>query len=226
MGILQLNKELVLGYVPMGTGHVEPFDQIFQKFIKIDPFTARSEIAKCDAIVVWGGQDISPSLYNTKASKWTGAGDAPSSRDRYEAASMKAAIEYGVPIIGVCRGAQLACALAGGVLVQHVENHGRTHFITTKDGRSIGTSSVHHQMMYPFAVEHDLIAWSSEVRSPVHMMSDDVDEKMTVEPEIVYFPKIKALAIQGHPEFMEPDCEFVQYCNGLVKELLLVEEPA
>lgn len=215
-----------LGYVPFGTGHVAPFDQVFNEEARLDPRKPET-FDGCDAIVVWGGADISPAIYGEPASKLTYADAKLSSRDEYEVACCKIAIERGIPIIGVCRGAQLACAMAGGKLVQHVDNHGRSHSITTKDGRQMITSSVHHQMMYPWDVPHDLIAWSIHNLSHRYIMGDDrhcdaLSDKP--EPEIVYFPKIKALAIQGHPEFMDEDCEFVQYCNQLVSTYLLKEK--
>jgi hypothetical protein len=221
-----MSKKLVLGYIPMGTGRVSPFDQVFTG----EPVLVRPDkpetFGSINAMVVWGGEDISPSIYNEKVSDRTYASAELSRRDKYEVVCCKIAIEKGIPIIGVCRGAQLLCALAGGKLVQHVNNHGRSHMITTKDGRNIWSSSVHHQMMYPWDVkDHDLIAWSTEKQSDVYIGGDDKDMEHLhmgyVEPEIVYFPNIKGLAIQGHPEFMGESCPFVQYCNELVQDYLI-----
>ena len=44
---------------------------------------------------------------------------------------------------------------------------------------------------------------------------------MDVEPEVVMFPKIKALAVQGHPEWMDSKHPFVKYNLDLIKEKLL-----
>lgn len=213
-----MTKPLVLGWVPGGTGDVEPFDDIFSVGLRIEN---REDVKVCDALVIWGGADISPSIYNEPVSKRTYASERLSYRDVQEVGACKAAIELGIPIIGVCRGAQLLCGLAGGKLIQHVERHGQDHWIKTKDDQLYVTSSVHHQMMYPWDVEHEMIAWSVEVRSPVHIMGDESDIQVEKEPEIVYFPKIKGLAIQGHPEFMDRDALFVKYCNRLVKEYVV-----
>lgn len=128
------------------------------------------------------------------------------------------AIELGLPIVGICRGAQLGCALAGGILVQHVENHCETHLIATKDGRRLITSSLHHQMLFPWYVEHELIAWASPSRSQMYVGLTDEEEGdlPAFEPEIVWFPKIKCLAVQGHPEFMDPKCAFNTYVHELI----------
>jgi carbamoylphosphate synthase small subunit len=213
----------VAGFLGRGTGSVEPFDQILDGRARVTPET----VGACTHLLIWGGEDISPSIYNKPVGPFTGAGPVPSERDKLEVAACKAAIERGIPIIGICRGAQLLCALAGGELVQDVSGHGRTHFVTTNDGRVLTTSSMHHQMMYPWDVEHELIAWSSEPRSRSY---EGVDvEKMKakdgsiIEPEIVFFPTINALAIQGHPEFMHANHEFVKYCNELVRKYLIKE---
>lgn len=219
-------KAKTLAYVPYGTGQVRPFDAIFKDSFGVQLHNLVN-LKNADALIIWGGADISPSIYGEEVSKMTGAGKQLSARDQYEVTAVQAAIKYGIPLIGICRGAQLLCAMAGGKLVQHVDNHGRSHNVTTSDGRTMETSSVHHQMMYPWDIEHKLLAWSSEKRSPVYIGGDDKDMEHLhmgyVEPEVVFFPKINGLAIQGHPEFMNPNDEFVQYCLDLVEELLLTQ---
>lgn len=166
------------------------------------------ELEKNDGtLIIWGGADISPSIYNKAVSRKTHADARLSIRDAQEVALMKRAIELGMPIIGVCRGAQLLCALAGGHLIQHVNRHGGTHVVKTYDGQHIVTNSIHHQMMYPFNVEHELRAYMERPLSDVHIDVDetgnDVDVNIPVEPEYVYFPKIKGYAVQWHPEGMQ-----------------------
>lgn len=225
-----MTRKLTLGYVRYGTGTHRPFDAVFPLAKEVSP--ADIYEGKVDALVIWGGSDISPSLYGELPSVYTGASTTLSLRDKIEKEVCEAAITTGIPIIGVCRGAQLACALAGGKLIQHVDGHHEDHLIKTDDGQRMITSSVHHQMMYPWKVDHHLIAWASQPRShkyyggPATTEITDlhkIDDKI-VEPEIVFFPKIKALAIQGHPEFMATDSEFVKYCNGLVKKYLIEGE--
>lgn len=212
---------MILGHLGYGTGTHRPFDQVYEKSIYLNA-DAISQGCDLDALVIWGGSDISPSIYGDRVAQMCGAAAELSKRDREEVNACQAAIDRGIPIIGVCRGAQLVCALAGGRLIQHVDNHaGHMHQIDNIDDDPVMTSSVHHQMMYPFDVDHEMIAWSSEKLSKRYIIgNDESDPEMTdkVEPEIVWFPKIKALGIQGHPEFhgnpkQDP---FVQYCMKLV----------
>lgn len=173
-----------------------------------------------DILLVWGGQDIHPSLYKKGRSSFSGANrEGPSIRDQLEWDLMQRAQELGCPIIGICRGAQMLCAKAGGTLIQHVESHaGRPHPINLVNAGVVMVNSYHHQMMNPAGTKHELIGWSDTL-SAVHY---DVDEniKMDREPEYVYFPEIKGFAAQWHPEWMAPDTEATKFILQHIKEHL------
>jgi putative glutamine amidotransferase len=205
-----------------GAGRIYPFGDICTEGIKA--YTPKDMEAhqptKDDLLIIWGGADISPSIYGMP-NVASFANDKPSRQDQAEIDLVKCAQAFGVPILGVCRGAQLVCAMSGGKLAQHVDRHGGDHEITTDDKRQIITSSVHHQMMYPFDVDHRLIAWSTRHLSSVYEGLSEIEEENVAkfgEPEIVWFPKTKSLAVQGHPEFMPQDCEFNHYVKELIHE--------
>jgi gamma-glutamyl-gamma-aminobutyrate hydrolase PuuD len=135
---------------------------------------------------------------------------------------MQRASELGLPIIGVCRGAQMLCALAGGILFQHVNHHGGRHVVKTFDDREILVNSLHHQMMCPTGTNHELIAWMPQKLSDVYVDEDRLvpSEEVVVEPEFVYFPDIKGFAIQWHPEMMQMDAEANQYVLNFINQKL------
>lgn len=179
------------------------------------------ELDKDAILVVWGGADIHPSLYKKGRSHYSEAATAPTKRDILEWECMQLAVKQGNPIIGVCRGAQMLCALAGGHLIQHIEGHGwNEHEVTTKDGRRLYTNSIHHQMMYPFDVEHDLVAWTSQPLSDVYMDEDVNRKDITKEPELVVFPQLKGVAVQWHPEGMHIATPATQLVFDAVKPFL------
>ena len=216
------NKRKVLGFLGCGTGAFRPFDQVFDAGERIVP----AEVANVDALVIWGGEDISTGLYGEDGGVWTGADRELSARDKLESDAVNEAVRLGKPIIGVCRGAQLLCAMAGGKLVQHVDNHNRgDHYMQTSDGRVMEVTSLHHQMMWPFAVEHKMLGWSKHNLSNRYAFNaarvKTAMEVKEVEPEVVYFPTIKGLALQFHPEFANPADEQVQYTMELVREYCL-----
>jgi Predicted glutamine amidotransferases len=126
------------------------------------------------------------------------------------------AIENRLPIIGICRGAQMLCVVAGGKLIQDI-SHKFLHNITIFDTKRFGinkntmeVNSMHHQLQYPYNIknknEYDIIA--SIKTNPVNVStggSADISVETLIkkgEPEIVYYPKINGLAIQFHPEHM------------------------
>lgn len=222
-----MSKKLIV--IGSWFGVSEVFKNLYSEIVHINNLIDLEENAKhidsSSTILYGGGQDISPSFYNQKALPVTGAYDYLSKRDDFEYEVFKIAIEAGANFIGVCRGAQLLCALAGGSLYQHVDFHaGGQHPMTTKEGTVLNVSSAHHQMMNPEGTEHELLAWSSDVRSPRHIVereNEAVNLKVDTEPEVVFFNKIKALAIQYHPEFMEFKAPAVKYSRELVSKYLI-----
>jgi putative glutamine amidotransferase len=201
-------------------GVVESLKSIFKttkilSYSDLDGFTFNSG----DVLLLGGGEDISPSIYGQAPSRYTGASEVLSSRDVFEVRMSERAIAGGIPVIGICRGAQLLCALNGGSLIQHVTGHGVSHDITTKEGTVLRVSSAHHQMMNPLGTKHDLIAWSSEKLSHNYIIENEELIDVEIEPEIIYFPKGKSLAVQWHPEFMNEKEEAVVYLKNLIKEL-------
>jgi putative glutamine amidotransferase len=123
-------------------------------------------------------------------------------RDRIEWALMQQAKALQIPIIGVCRGAQMLCALEGGILAQHVDNHSGYHDVVTNDGHTITVNSIHHQMMVPTNTAHELVAWTPQPLSEQY--HDDVGTLVIEkEPEFIYFNEAKGFAVQWHPEMLD-----------------------
>lgn len=216
------------------TNDYYPFDIWFPDAKKIRLQTGLEQLPNEPGIMVfWGGGDIHPQIYN-RPNEGSHVGKTLSVRDEVELALMLEAVQRNIPIVGICRGAQLACAVAGGVLIQDVPFHETDHFLTSSDGDSIWTSSVHHQMMYPWNVSYELLAWSQHstilafpglakeeiLKIPTHIGKLEAIPR-PMEPEVVWFPEIQALAIQGHPEYMSPNCIFQQYIKRLIDVYIL-----
>lgn len=173
------------------------------------------ELKKGDTLILWGGEDISPFYYKQTPNTYMNI-SSPSKRDKIEFALATKAIELEIPIIGICRGAQLLSIITGGKLLQHIEGHRQSHKVYTKDGHTFTTNSCHHQMMMP-TEENNIIAWAEKTTG-----YDENNKKITpfIVPEIVYFPKIKSLGIQGHIEWNSMPKNYFNYCKELIKTLL------
>lgn len=201
-------------YVVDHRGYARPFERTLKVV---------DSLKQADVMMFTGGADILPSHYGEKSGPSTYCSP---SRDRGEIECYNVAISRNIPIIGICRGAQLLCALSGGKLVQDVTGHGRGHTVETDDGQVLAMSSLHHQMMRPEGTDHKLIAWSSHISR--HYKGQDGEELygqegLEKEPDIVYFAKNRGLGFQGHPEMMPDNHPTVDYCNRLVKKYLLGE---
>jgi carbamoylphosphate synthase small subunit len=198
-------------------GSAFPFDDFADQIVGVVHPDAMK--TKDSMLVVWGGADINPQLYDHPQASRTWPGG---NQDWIEWELMHRAVEMGIPIVGICRGAQMLCAKAGGFLIQHVDNHGGHHLVTTVNGEEIRVNSLHHQMMFaPPEVDHKLLAWCDTPRSPKYIYMDDkefVPPKDWKEPEAIFFPKIKGLAIQWHPEMMDEDSEATQFVYDQMRE--------
>lgn len=176
---------------------------------------------KNSVLVLHGGEDISPSFYGEKPNYFCVAGPFPSERDKLERDMYLRAIELNIPVVGICRGAQLACSLNGGKLAQHVLNHNSGgHPITLKNGETIATNSLHHQMMITDGTDHELLGWCDPPRSTEYLGENERKLSIDSEPEIVWFNQTKTLAIQGHPEWLPFHHPLVQFMLQTLKEKL------
>jgi len=185
-------------------------------------------IPGADLVMFGGGEDVHPMLYGHQ-NVGSYCGRAPSYRDLVEREIFNRCVELKKPMLGICRGAQLLCALSGGFLIQDVDGHAvgiNGHTIKTSDGLEMSMSSTHHQMMYPFQTQHKLLAWSPK-RSRNYrfdqgsLKANFIFDPKFSDPEIVYFPKTKSLAIQGHPEYYDDlDCPPVKLSRDLAQQYL------
>lgn len=75
-------------------------------------------LSKIDGLILAGGGDIDPQIYDGKFHPTIYAVDPE--RDRFEIALAKLAISRNIPILGICRGLQVLNVVEGGDLVAHV----------------------------------------------------------------------------------------------------------
>ncbi len=146
-----------------------------------DPENAKNYLALVDKIVLTGGADVSPYLYGEEPDCKLETTDP--TRDAFELAAIKAALESNKPILGVCRGLQLLNVYFGGSLYQDLSQttsqikHRQsptpqdipTHHITVKKGSSLDflpekylVNSFHHQVIKVLGQNLTAIAHGSD----------------------------------------------------------------
>lgn len=117
-------------------------------------------ISRLDGICLSGGPDLDPEAYGAPE-RHAELGPTEPRLDEFELAVARAADARGLPILGVCRGAQALNVARGGTLHQHIEGHRQTesgatptHDITVQPRtrlagllrrRELGVNSFHHQ---------------------------------------------------------------------------------
>jgi putative glutamine amidotransferase len=120
----------------------------------VDPDQPGLDLAGADALVLSGSAtDLHPRTY--RAPRDARCVSPNLRRDLRDLAAMRAALRDDLPLVGVCRGAQLLSVLFGGDLDQHVDGHAgdRPREVRTASGsvvrRALGDRPVvvsdHHQ---------------------------------------------------------------------------------
>lgn len=165
------------------------------------------EVEEADVVVFIGGVDVDPTLYGQKRISQT---QAPSTaRDNEEKEVYARALKRGIPMFGICRGAQLLHVLNGGQLWQHVDNHaGPDHLIyDCEDDVFVSATSYHHQMLALnekieiIAVTKDQIShrFLSDTMT-VNLAREGANADVEIEIEAGCYWDTKCFFVQGHPE--------------------------
>jgi putative glutamine amidotransferase len=171
-----------------------------------------------DGLVLQGGSDMSPLHYGEEPVRPEWAGDAV--RDVYEMELVRLCLQLRLPLLGVCRGAQVLNVALGGSLYQDVETihperrvhrnwelyDQHAHEIAVEPGSwlaahygdrlpaGVRVNSVHHQALRNLG--RDLVV---EARS----VPDGIVEAVRYAPAGETAPAF-AYGVQWHPEFMQP----------------------
>lgn len=116
-------------------------------------------VRRCDGVVLHGGGDIDPHLYSQKPETEHLYG-INAAHDAVERAVVDAVLEFGRPMLAICRGHQMLNVACGGTLRQHLDEPGhraQTHPVELQSGsraaQAMGTlrprscSSYHHQAL-------------------------------------------------------------------------------
>ncbi len=155
--------------------------------------------ARCDGILLSGGTDIDPALYGHEPE--TDMFPPEPERDVFEMAIMDAAGALGTPVLGICRGLQVANVHGGGTLHQHNAAHSRfdvvphteAHEVAIEAGSTLGSlygdsrsvNSLHHQTVDEVGPDYRVTARSD----------DDIVEG-------IEHSTLPIVAVQWHPEMM------------------------
>ena len=174
----------------------------------MDPALAPAALAPFAGLLIPGGGDVDPACYLERPGPETGSVDRD--RDAWDLACARTALEARVPLLAICRGAQVLNVALGGSLIQDVPsatgvNHSwgtrydeQVHQVSIAPqsrlagllgADEVGTNSLHHQAVGRPGTGVAPVAWAPDGT----VEAFEVDGR----PEVV--------AVQWHPELMTTD---------------------
>ena len=164
---------------------------------------------KADLVIFTGGEDVNPALYNAKPHQLTRFNEA---RDEREIELYRQCLEEGIPMLGICRGAQFLHVMNGGVLYQHVDGHNTAHNIydINKQEHIAPVSSVHHQMCKFNPDGRQLILADSLDATKRWLDNDTVVDGRMADIEAYFYRQSVCLGFDGLAEYRGYD----RYSNG------------
>jgi putative glutamine amidotransferase len=163
---------------------------------------AAAAVARVDAVVLTGGLDVHADLYGHVAHP---EADAPrKDRDAWELGLVRAALDRGLPVLGICRGAQVLNVALGGTLRQHLPEE--TGDDTHRPG--VGVFATNRVDVTPGSLLASVLGPSAEVACYHHQAVADLAPGLRVVArtadgvvEAVEMPSAEfVLAVQWHPE--------------------------
>lgn len=114
-------------------------------------FSNLDEVAKCDGILITGGDDVHPRFYGSNEMHYPNAPDEfVEDRDEFEIKIFSKSQENNLPVLGICRGLQLINCKLGGTLKQDLGELNKIHKRISKDDKihpvKISDSSLLHEI--------------------------------------------------------------------------------
>ena len=159
-------------------------------------------VAVLDGLVLSGGADVDPARYGEPPHAETGEPQA--GRDAWELALLAAALNRDIPVLAICRGAQLLNVAYGGTLIQHLPE-----LPGAEDHR--GGAGVYRKIpvsLDPEALPGSVLGASGEVSCYHHQAIDKLGDGLTVTGRaadgtieaVIVDGRAFAVGVQWHPE--------------------------
>ena len=146
------------------------------------------DIKKCDGILLSGGEDVHPRYYN-KPEYVELCHEIDEKRDAFELKVLEYATRDNLPLLGICRGLQVANIFFGGTLLPHLPAFGKFNHARTE------THDRYHTVQVSGDSELQRIVGevSGEVNSAHHQCTDRIAKGLIAN----------AISIDGVVEGME-----------------------
>ena len=177
-------------------------------------------VLEADLVVFGGGSDVDPALYNESRHETT---HYDRKRDDADMALYLLCVENGIPMLGICRGAQFLHVMNGGKLFQDIDNHYGNHGMTDIKSmqRIEKVSSVHHQSVRSNLAGGMEILAVTAASTKRHKNADTFDIGHQSDIEAFWYRDTCSIGVQGHPEYSGYNF-FTKWCLDLVNDLVCI----
>ena len=172
----------------------------------LDPDEADAMLDGMNGLLLTGGEDLDPSLYDTPAHP--ALGDVHAQRDAFELALVRAAQARRLPTLAICRGIQVANVALGGTLVQDIPTEWPHAF--EHDGAWPRDKRVHDVLVHPRsrlsgALGADILQVNSFHHQAVARLADGLAAVAHAPDGVIEGAEWTSddwwmLAVQWHPE--------------------------
>jgi putative glutamine amidotransferase len=212
--------DLYLAVYVAGDWAVKNDEAMFARMFSRSGCYRANNLEEADLLVFGGGSDIEPALYREDNDEKHPQVFFDVDRDNADMGLYLTAREYGMPMFGVCRGAQLLHVMNEGKLFQHVDEHYGAHRCFAHEEKMMldNVSSVHHQMVIHNKEMEVLLSTS---QSKTRWLNKDVKEtKASRDIEAFYYRDTGCFGVQGHPEYSGCPA-FTVWCLKKINDLFL-----
>lgn len=172
---------------------------MFAEWLVRSRCTKSDSVDNADIVIFTGGADVDPALYGETKHRLTRPNPR---RDALEMEIFYHCRENGIPMLGICRGAQFLHVMNGGKLFQDVDHHYGDHSMRdiVRDRVISKVSSVHHQMVMPHK-DMTVIAEAYKSKKRYHNDTTVEESENHKDIEAFFYRDTCSLGIQGHPEY-------------------------
>jgi putative glutamine amidotransferase len=197
---------------------------------------ARDMVAQADGVMLTGGDDLQPDIYDTKLPKHikAKAGGVDPARDLFELLLIKETLKQRKPLLAICRGPQVLNVALGGGLVTDIPTerpkamkhqikgkaHKLAHTIEIEPDTlmrrifrraTLRINSAHHQAVGKLAPMLRATAWTRDgIVEAIELIQKDAEDA----PFLLGVQFHPERLIDEHPEFLGIFKAFVKACRA------------
>lgn len=173
-----------------------------------DEATLKALVSKVDGLLLSGGADVEAAYF--KEETLEGLTECNAVRDYYEFMLLRAALDYGLPIFGICRGLQLINIALGGSIYQDLPSQFPTtplnHSILTNRHLGVHDVEIREESWLSRILQTTKISVNSRHHQGLKKIAPQLKVTAYAEDGVVEaaeaYPERRIIGVQWHPENM------------------------